>query len=337
MISGPIFTIHRRKYPRGFTLVELLVVITIIGILIALLLPAVQAAREAARRIQCGNNLKQLSLGVLLHEEQLKVFPDGGECAWATPDRRTPVQSSDMNYPNRTSMGVPTVTPNQNWGWLYQILPYIEQQSLWQSASVKTIAATPMSAFNCPTRRTLSQMVVNVYGTGVMRAMTDYVANGGTDAVGTLSPPWGQSGNGLDAPICRRPNGSPGRGSPVTMASISDGTSNTLLLGEKCLNDALIGTSQGDDDLGWVDGWDFDSIRWGNVPPMPDWADASATGMFDGHESLHIAFGSAHSDVFNVSMCDGSTRSLSYNITFDPVFKALSSRNDGKVIDGNAL
>ena len=66
------------RRPRGFTLVELLVVIAIIGVLVALLLPAVQAAREAARRNECANNLRQLALACLLHEEQLGYFPSGG-------------------------------------------------------------------------------------------------------------------------------------------------------------------------------------------------------------------------------------------------------------------
>src|SRR3954469_8325737 len=107
---------HRNKR-RGFTLVELLVVIAIIGILVALLLPAVQAAREAARRTQCQNHLKQMATGMMLHEAANKFLPVGGWCAVRSGD-------PDLGY-GRAQPG----------GWPYNILSYIEETALHDMGS----------------------------------------------------------------------------------------------------------------------------------------------------------------------------------------------------------
>jgi prepilin-type N-terminal cleavage/methylation domain-containing protein/prepilin-type processing-associated H-X9-DG protein len=130
---------------RGFTLVELLVVITIIGILISLLLPAVQAAREAARRAQCNNNLKQIGLAAANYESAIKTFPSGGWACYflGSPDRGVGLR--------------------QGGSWLFNILPYLEQNGVYNLqagktgtaliASAGTLVSTPVSALYCPSRR----------------------------------------------------------------------------------------------------------------------------------------------------------------------------------------
>ena len=297
----------------AFTLVELLVVITIIGILISLLLPAVQSAREAARSLQCSNNLKQISLGSLLHEQVSGFFPCGGEGMWAC----------------RSMSGtVPKIAPNQYWGWPYQILPYIEMQNLWAVTDDATVMKTPVTIYMCPSRP--GPRFTSVSGT---RAMTDYAANGGSDTTGGEEwSYWGIAGNGLDAPIIRRPNGTSSRGSLVSVARITDGTSNTLLFGEKCLNLGLASQHQTDDDSGWVDGWDWDNVRWGYFQPHADWDDGNPAVSDSGNAALHSAFGSSHNGFFNAALCDGSVRNISFNVSLD-TFKRLSNRKDGQVLD----
>ena len=154
----------KARAPAGFTLVELLVVIAIIGILVALLLPAIQAAREAARRTQCTNQLKQLALAFHNHHDTHKHLPTGG---W---------QFGWLGYPDYG------YGKNQPGGWMYNILPYIEEQNLHDigkgattvaaiRAATKQRVQSPFEGMNCPTRRR-----ANVYpfiSSGVTFALTD--------------------------------------------------------------------------------------------------------------------------------------------------------------------
>jgi prepilin-type N-terminal cleavage/methylation domain-containing protein/prepilin-type processing-associated H-X9-DG protein len=142
----------RTRAERAFTLIELLVVVTIIGILIALLLPAAQAAREAARRLQCQNHLKQIGLALHNYATQYGAFPPGAILA-GYPDSGT----ADYDpWPEASS----AANGNHGTSWMLQILPFLEQQALFDrwnfTKSVsgnQAVAATDISAFFCPTRR----------------------------------------------------------------------------------------------------------------------------------------------------------------------------------------
>jgi prepilin-type N-terminal cleavage/methylation domain-containing protein/prepilin-type processing-associated H-X9-DG protein len=307
---------------RGFTLIELLVVIAIIAILIGLLLPAVQKVREAANRIRCANNLKQIGLAFHNHHDTYGYFPDGGE-HW-----------NPALFPRVMIGGSPAVSPKQNWGWGYQILPYVEQDPLWRNTNNDLVRATPVSIYFCPTRR--PPMVIKVGNQSV--AMLDYAGNAGTDdefRVGGAS-----LGNGRNGLVVRRPgNGQEAadkRGNSIRLGSdIPDGTSNTLLVGEKRMQTDKIGQSQPADDQGYTAGWDRDEVRWGISPPEPD-----RVGEFTDYQ-----FGSAHSGGFNAVFADGSGRFIKYTIQSNNVLTAgplgtwqrICIRNDGLPVDINDL
>jgi prepilin-type N-terminal cleavage/methylation domain-containing protein/prepilin-type processing-associated H-X9-DG protein len=296
----------------GFTLIELLVVVAIIGVLIALLLPAVQKVRESAARVQCANNLKQIGLAFHNHLDTYGYFPDGGE-EWE--DSRTFLK------------GMPAVAPQQHWGWAYQILPYIEQQAAWANPSDQVVRSTLMKLYFCPSRRAPMLVYDSRYGHS---AMLDYAGNGGT---ALTEPHSGSAGNGRNGTVVRRPGGSPDRSQMVTPAVIIDGLSNTLLVGEKRMHTPLLGTNTPDDDQGYVCGWDQDEIRWALNPPDQD-SQASIWNQDTAWE-----FGSAHENGMNAVFADGSVRVIRYDIqsTKPPatpgVWQRLCIRDDGLPVD----
>ena len=215
----------------GFTLVELLVVIAIIGVLVALLLPAVQAAREAARRQQCQSNLRQMSLGLLNYESARGSFPMAFEF---------PKTADPANLP------LAQIGPN----WAIRLLPYIEQASVYGQIDQTVLAtgawpgkAPPqmahanntavrtavLSVFRCPSDTQYSNTMMQFGATQWARG--NYAANGGN------GPLYKRAGDGIFGPdsdgwLDGRRRGVIGPNVAAKLKGITDGTSNTLMLGE---------------------------------------------------------------------------------------------------------
>jgi len=312
----------------AFTLVELLVVIAIIGILVGLLLPAVQAAREAARPIQCANNIKQLALALHNHHDAHGGFPSGGWGFYWTgdPDRGTGKQ--------------------QPGSWAFSILPFIEQQSVFmlasdgqpntittqQMAGAAKMCSTPLGAFICPTRAATlynRALVVAVPGGHAWNAdpvpqtnRSDYAVNGGDNYVAWGEGPVVSDGfAGLGFLNMTQSNGICHQRSKVRLADVIDGTSFTYLVGEKYLDSGAYtsGFDWGDDHSLFM-GNDADVHRWTARTPMQD-----RRGI-----SKFQRFGSAHSSGCQVGLCDGSVRHISYSID-GALHGNLGNRNDGQV------
>jgi hypothetical protein len=324
-----------------------LVVIAIIGVLVALLLPAIQAARESARRTQCINQLKQFATGCLNHEASLKHFPTGG-WGWSW------VGDADRGFGQR-----------QPGGWIYNILPFIEQKAKHdmpkdgnpevhtdpQLQGARQMLLEPISILYCPSRRTgkfrnkekptrfAANSALNPAGDPGQVGRSDYAANAGHIAIGG-----GQSGPGgltstytwltLNKTGLLNPahesvpddsteelSGISFQRSEVGIQHISDGTSQTYLCGEKYLDPLGYenGEDTGDNET-WCTGHNNDNYRTTAFTPRRDTA---------GYEDGNI-FGSNHPTTWSVAWCDGHVTAISYDI--DPeVHKNNGNRQDGNV------
>jgi prepilin-type N-terminal cleavage/methylation domain-containing protein len=351
----------RRLFRGGFTLVELLVVIAIIGILVALLLPAVQAAREAARRNQCLNHLKQISLSFLNYEGTYKEFPSGG---WG------------YDWTADPDMGIGARQPG---GWAFGLLPFLEETNVHVVGEGLGVAAKraallqqrmhPITAFYCPSRRPPEVSfgpATSVNSDSPAKredrlvAKMDYAANGGTYSPAEGRPTWSQGPKKPDEcasttfPNCDwegytdsnvkslfdgiiRPR------LPVALRQITDGTSKTMLVGEKYLYVQHYGQDTTFDvcidNNSPYQGYDWDVIRWANAKlnTSVSWrSDMDYRPQSDSKAPLNSAgcatnFGSAHAGVFQIARCDGSASSLSYDIDMQEMELLANRRDEGSV------
>ena len=327
---------RENRTPRGFTLIELLIVIAIIGILISLMLPAVNSVREAARMTQCRNHLKQLALGTLQHLEAHNHFPTGGwGWMWVGDSER----GAGIEQPG---------------GWIYNILPYVEEESLHElpggntdanidREDTKLLMKTPVEIFICPSRRRAVAYLFHKQATetphnaawdasvDVNVARSDYAANGGGNngGAGSCDSPGPSSVVAADwVGGCQNMTGIVFQRSTIRDAHVRDGLSNTLLLGEKFLSTEkyTTGTHWGDNGP-MVTGHDKDLIRHATSDFLP-LRDENGGG-FDGHRWPH--FGSPHVGGWQAVFCDGSVHTIGYDL--DPqVFHNLGNRADGNVL-----
>lgn len=272
-------------YRRAFSLIELLVVIAVIAVLVGLLLPAVQNAREAARRATCRNNLKQLGLALHNYHQAHKLFPPGSL-------NRGPVQAH-----------------HTGWGWGALMLPQLEQQSLYDQinffqpltfGSNQALLAQGLSVWRCPSDSAPDAIQIS----GSQLATGNYAGCAGS-----------MTGEGILFGF-----------SSVRISDVTDGTSHTILAGERVnqLNVPKLGS--------FTSGWygaipGLNSATPNSIPHLEN------NGLFTPNSDLNFpyAFQSRHTGGVNLLLCDGAVRFVSDNID-SRVWNALGSRKGGEVI-----
>ncbi|MBN1908515.1 MAG: DUF1559 domain-containing protein [Pirellulales bacterium] len=312
-----------RKRAAGFTLVELLVVIAIIGVLVALLLPAVQAVREAARAATCKNHLKQLALGVLAHHEAR------GHC----PVGRFGIQGSPRGGPE-----VPS------WGWIAEVLPYVEQKTLYRQGRLPEtthlqsgIVAESISLVLCPSDPYTWQgpsTNTPAFRDELPLGFTNYHAitgaNWGADAsrnTNDIGTDWANPGTNGSADGFENGDGMMHRSDfrqPQRLGNVSDGTSHTFMLGETL------------PEVNARAAWPYANANYATcaIPPNVTQSrhkDYSAEDH-DNVDGLH----SRHPGGVHVATADGAVRFIVDDVDLQ-VYRAMATIGGSEVVDRGDL
>jgi prepilin-type N-terminal cleavage/methylation domain-containing protein len=305
----------------AFTLIELLVVIAIIAVLIGLLLPAVQKVREAAARLKCQNNLKQIGLAWHNHHDTLGYFPTTGGRWWDDANGPIPAKSSASPF----ALDLTT----QQAGWTYQILPYLEQDNLFRQSPAGNnngtpnnvvVESTPISVYTCPTRGQILYASAQLSGRLNFRA--SYVTT------------YGNAPEAPGAPYVHEPGGMgvwnfEGR---LNMNHVADGTSNTIMIGERYMAKSRYAQDDwGSEPITRGHGWGVAKRCQGL--PVPDSLNLTAGGVpADGNGPANERLGSAHTNGVGVTYADGSVKFLRYDLDLN-TYRNLCTRSDGNVVN----
>lgn len=330
--SNPLPHGRRVRSRRGFTLIELLVVIAIIAILVGLLLPAVQKIREAAARMTCQNNLKQIGLGLTQHHSQFGVFPSNGYFPVGTTVQYSTTPPGLPTLP--WGIGNPNLSPAAQTGpWSYSLLPFIEQTNphdlIATPATTQAAVANVVKTYLCPSRgRDGAQNCPIPVDPGPVYPGWGY-QNGLAGVPPGLLNPWGKcdyAANGLIA--LTPPNGLPfaSNSKLVSVTDIGDGASNTILVGEKSLDRDAYNLGGWANDEPYVLGGTSSLTRLGTL--LLQDRSGLGNGAFNN-------WGSAHTGVGQFVYADGSVHSLSISIS-GVVLGALLTTNGKEVLPANA-